>query len=135
MKPCVFCQIVARQASAYIVYEDKDTLAFLDKHPQTRGHIQLVPKKHYQWVYEIPRIGNFFVCAKNIIRAIIPVLNANHATLATFGRQVEHAHLWIVPQYSIEQEFSESSIGTAFESESPQELAQLLRRAISGGGV
>ena len=135
MTDCIFCDIVTRQASAHIVYEDADVLAFLDKYPQTRGHLQLVPKKHYQYIYEIPEIGDFFNCAKNIIRVIIPVLNANHATLATFGRQVEHAHLWIVPQYSIEQEFSESSIGTAFESESPQELAQLLRRAISGGGV
>ena len=99
MNECVFCQIVTKKTSAYVVYEDIDTIAFLDKFPQSKGHIQLIPRKHYRWIYDIEDIGNFFTTAQNIIHAIIPILGADHVTLGTFGNQIAHAHLWIVPQY------------------------------------
>lgn len=100
MDDCIFCQIVAKSSPAHIVYEDRDTIAFLDKFPQTRGHLQLIPKAHYRWVWEIPDMGAFFAVAQKIIRAIIPVLGADHVTLTTRGDEVQHAHLWIVPQYT-----------------------------------
>jgi len=96
---CVFCQIVKGKSPAQIVYEDEKFMAFLDKYQQTRGHLQLIPKRHYQWVYDMPDLGNFFEVAQKIIRVIIPVLGAKHVTLATFGHEINHAHLWIVPQY------------------------------------
>ncbi len=61
--------------------------------------MQLIPKMHYRWVWEIPDMGNFFSVAGRIIRAIIPALGASHVTIASFGQEVAHAHLWIVPQY------------------------------------
>ncbi len=101
-------------------------MAFLDKYPQTRGHLQLIPKKHYQWVYQIPQIGKFFEVAQKIIHVIIPVLGADHVTLAAFGHEVHHAHLWIVPQYGsvvkVEEQFS------SHQADDDQELAKLLKK-------
>lgn len=102
MEKCIFCQIISGNAQAFIVYEDEKTLAFLDKRPQSRGHIQLIPKVHYRWIYDLPDVGSFFKVAQKLIRGIIPVLGASHVTLASYGREVEHAHLWIVPQYDQE---------------------------------
>jgi histidine triad (HIT) family protein len=120
MGDCIFCQIVTKNAPAHIVYEDDHYLAFLDKFPQTRGHLQLVPKAHYRWVWEIPDIGTFFGVAQKIIRAIIPVLGADHVTLSTRGDEVHHAHLWIVPQYTKVVEIRGGA----------QSVANLLRRAL-----
>lgn len=127
METCIFCQIVTKKVPASIVYEDNFVIAFLDKYPQTRGHIQLVPKKHYRWIYEIPEIGTFFESAQKIIHGIIPVLGADHVTLATFGYQIEHAHLWIVPQYKKKVLVSESgrSQGKGFT-----EVAELLKKTL-----
>lgn len=97
---CVFCQIIRKEVSAHVVYEDRFSLAFLDKYPQTVGHLQLIPKKHYDWVYDMPNMGTLFSTAQTIIRAIIPLLGADHVTIATFGHQIRHAHIWIVPQYA-----------------------------------
>lgn len=52
---CVFCDIVARKASAHIVYEDDDLIAFLDNHPISEGHTLVVPKRHYARLREMPR--------------------------------------------------------------------------------
>lgn len=123
MSDCIFCRIINHELSAHVVYEDKSTIAFLDKYPKTRGHLQLVPKQHARWIYDIPDIGSFFVTAQKIIRGIIPVLEADHVRIATFGDEVFHAHLWIIPYY---KEASREH----FEANSPSELAQLLQSAL-----
>ncbi len=97
--PCVFCSIVHKKSPAYIVYEDDKSMAFLDAHPQTYGHLQLIPKEHFKWIYEVPYMGELFATSGRIIRGIIPVLGASHATVATYGHQIAHAHIWLVPQY------------------------------------
>ncbi|MFZ5844878.1 MAG: HIT family protein [Patescibacteria group bacterium] len=102
MSDCQFCRIVQKQEPALVVFENSKYLAFLDKYPQAPGQLQLIPKVHYRWVYEIPEMGDFFLTAQKIIRAIIPVLRADHVTLMALGHQVPHAHLWIVPQYQKE---------------------------------
>lgn len=130
MTDCIFCRIVTRQEPAEVVYEDDVCMAFLDKYPQARGQLQLIPKKHYRWIYEVPEIGQIFATAGKIIRAIIPVLGADHATLATFGRQVAHAHIWIVPQYQTSQGFREFGKETVTEDTT---LASELRNAIVKG--
>ncbi len=129
MKECVFCQVVDHKAPAFIVYEDADRLAFLDLYPQTRGHLQLIPKKHYQWLYEIPDMDVFFNVAGRIIRVIIPVLGADHVTIASFGRQVAHAHLWIVPQYRSDRRVREGERGKV-EIESQEEVGKLIRKVL-----
>lgn len=109
MDTCIFCQITEKESPAYIIYEDDQSIAFLDKYPKTRGHLQLIPKTHYRWIYDIPDIGRFFTTAQTLIRDIIPRLGAHHVTLSTFGGEVAHAHLWIVPQYhGKEKELNES---------------------------
>lgn len=125
---CTFCRIIRREESALIVYEDDEVIAFLDKHPQTRGHLQLVPKIHVRWLYELADIGTFFVTAKKIIRVIIPALGADHVTMATFGYQVAHAHLWLVPQYETVTEISEDA---GDKSGIQGEVAELLKSVLN----
>lgn len=129
MVECTFCKIIRGEESAHIVYEDSQVAAFLDKYPQTRGHLQLVPKTHVRWIYELPDIGPFFVTAQKIIRGIIHTLGADHVTIATFGREVAHAHLWILPQYRravhIKEGIGRSGVELQFD------LAQMLRAALN----
>lgn len=122
MNDCIFCKIVKGKAPAYIVYEDASHLAFLDIRPQSPGQLQLIPKNHYRWVWEIPDMGTFFTVAGRIIRAIIPALGASHVTIAAIGEEVAHAHLWIVPQYEQKQMVPESR----------EELTETLRDALKG---
>ena len=130
MNDCVFCNIVRKVTPAQIVFESEQYLAFLDKNPRSRGHLQLIPKVHYTWVYEIPDIGSFFVTAKQIIHAIIPALGADHVTIATFGHEIAHAHLWIVPQYTRTGHSVREGQVSKYSKEKAN-LTEMLRMAIS----
>lgn len=46
MENCIFCKIIGGEIPAKIAYEDADTMAFFDIHPQAPVHIVWVPKKH-----------------------------------------------------------------------------------------
>ncbi|OGG01898.1 hypothetical protein A2Z33_01505 [Candidatus Gottesmanbacteria bacterium RBG_16_52_11] len=126
---CIFCRIAAGREPAFIVYEDAQFLAFLDKYPQSPGHLQLIPKTHVRWIYDLPEMGTIFSVAQRIIRAIIPVLSADHISVGTFGREVHHAHIWIVPQYGRDRKISEGS-GRPIE-EDRVKMMQKLRAVLS----
>ncbi len=46
LSDCIFCRIVNKQEPAHIVYEDGNTVAFLDHLPLNEWHILVVPKEH-----------------------------------------------------------------------------------------
>ena len=46
MADCIFCKIAAGEINAKVVYEDADTLAFLDLNPQAPMHALLIPRRH-----------------------------------------------------------------------------------------
>ena len=45
---CIFCSITAGDTPAYKLYEDDDTLAFLEINPSAPGHAMVIPKKHVE---------------------------------------------------------------------------------------
>ena len=126
---CVFCNIASHQEPAGIVYEDEVMCVFLDTHPRTRGHVQVVPKKHYRWFYDIPEMPQIFARVQQIVHAIIPVLGADHVTMATFGHGMPHAHLWIVPQY--EQHAQIEEFQTIPAKDMDEHLVAILKGAIA----
>lgn len=104
------------------MYEDALHLAFLDIRPLSPGHLQLIPKTHVRWVWDIPDMGAFFSLAGRIIRAIIPALGASHVRIAAIGEEVAHAHLWIVPQYRDRPQ----------KHKGREEIAKILQNALKG---
>ena len=51
---CTFCKIARGEAPASQVYEDEKVIAFLSIRPINVGHTLVVPKRHYENIYEIP---------------------------------------------------------------------------------
>lgn len=97
MTGCVFCKIVKREIPAEIVYEDEEFLAFLDIHPQSPGHTQVIPKTHYRWVWEVPNIGDYFAVVGKIARAQQKAFGEKMVWSKVMGDEVEHAHIWVFP--------------------------------------
>jgi len=43
---CIFCQIVAGEVPAEILYQDEEVIAFRDINPQAPTHLIIIPKRH-----------------------------------------------------------------------------------------
>ncbi|QQG44449.1 MAG: HIT domain-containing protein [Candidatus Roizmanbacteria bacterium] len=99
MEDCIFDKIVRGELPSYKIYEDDKFMSFLDIHPRTRGHALVIPKKHYQWVYDVPEFGEYWEVALKVTKAQLKALNAEFISYVTYGLDVPHAHIHVIPRY------------------------------------
>ncbi len=101
MENCIFCKIAAGEIPAHTVYEDGDFLAFVDIHPQSPGHVQVIPKRHYRWVWDVPNAGAYFEVVKKIALAQQKAFNTDWVLSRIVGEDVPHAHVWVFPNNAV----------------------------------
>ncbi len=102
---CIFCKIVAGQVSCFRLYEDDETLAFLDINPVNDGHSLVILKAHCPTVFELPpdafaAVGRTAITiAKAVEAAVKPFgLNLLQANGPGAAQSVAHFHLHILPR-------------------------------------
>ena len=98
MNECIFCKIIKGEIPSVKVYEDENFLAFLDIRPMGPGHTQIIPKKHYRWVWDMPNVGEFFEITKKIALAQKKAFNADTVRAQVYGEEIPHAHIWVWPE-------------------------------------
>ncbi|MBA3733353.1 HIT domain-containing protein [Patescibacteria group bacterium] len=101
MENCIFCKIVKGEIPSYKVYEDDDFLAFLDIHPQSIGHVQIIPKEHFRWVWDVPNTGRYFEVSKKVALAQQKAFNTEMILCRITGEEVPHAHIWVFPSKNV----------------------------------
>lgn len=101
MTDCIFCKIVAGEIPSYTVYEDDQFLAFLDIHPQSPGHVQVIPKAHHRWVWDVPQVGAYFEVATRIAKALQKAFATEWILSKIIGDEVTHAHIWVYPNRDV----------------------------------
>lgn len=94
---CIFCKIVKGEIPSYKVYEDENFMAFLDINPQSPGHAQVIPKKHYRWVWDMPNVGEYFEIVRKIALAQKKAFNTDYILSKIVGEEIAHAHIWVFP--------------------------------------
>lgn len=99
MTDCIFCNIAGGTAPHYSVYEDKHYKAFIDISPESPGHIQVIPKKHYRFVWDMPQ--NEYQAYMHVVHQLATALRGTFGTDTVFmkimGEEVAHAHVWLFP--------------------------------------
>ncbi len=53
-RQCLFCQIIQGLIETIKIYEDNQVLAILDIMPAQAGHAIIMPKQHYQFLFQMP---------------------------------------------------------------------------------
>ena len=94
---CIFCEIIKGNIPSLNIYEDDQFIAFLDKFPQTPGHCQVIPKKHYRWVWYVPQLGAYFEVCGKIANAMKNTFKTDIVHSKIIGDEVCHAHIWLIP--------------------------------------
>ncbi len=102
MDNCIFCQIVKGELPCYKIYENENYLAFLDIFPRNKAHTLVIPKKHYRWVYDVADFANYWAVALKITKAIQKGFSTSFISYLTYGLDIHHAHIQIIPHYENE---------------------------------
>lgn len=100
---CLFCSIVSGDTPAAIVYEDENTLAFLDHRPLFAGHCLVIPKEHFETLSDLPieLVGKFFANVQLLAEAVEKAIGAEGTFVAMnnkISQSVPHLHVHVVPR-------------------------------------
>ncbi len=87
------------------MYEDEDTLAFLDVNPLSKGHTLVIPKVHVKQIEELSQ-RNFETLFKTVWKMTKSVQLATGSTSSLIGinngpesgQEVPHVHVHIIPR-------------------------------------
>lgn len=102
---CVFCKIVKGEIKPHKVFEDEQTLAFLDANPLAKGHTLIIPKIHVPKLEELD-MNTAEAFFRTIYKMITPVQKAVGAQATTIainngkesGQEIPHVHAHVVPR-------------------------------------
>jgi len=106
LSDCIFCRIVRKEIESSIIYEDENVLALLDIKPFKTGHALVIPKEHFENIYDIPEdvIAQIYRIVKRIAVAVkksikpegISIIQSNEVA----GSQgIFHFHTHVIPRY------------------------------------
>jgi histidine triad (HIT) family protein len=104
---CTFCKIARREAPASYVYEDEKVTAFLSTRPVSVGHTLVVPRKHYENIFEMPEeeVAHLFKIVKKMAYAVKKAVSAEGIRIVqnngeAAGQVIFHLHVHIIPMYA-----------------------------------
>ncbi|NCD34642.1 MAG: HIT family protein [Spartobacteria bacterium] len=103
---CIFCNIAAGMIPCTKVFESDDILAFMDIGPIIKGHVLVIPKKHYDPIIATPDdvLAAMMSVVKRVASAQIKQLGAQGVNViqnngACSGQAVPHIHIHVIPRY------------------------------------
>jgi histidine triad (HIT) family protein len=103
---CQFCKIVRKEAPASYVYEDEHVAAFLDTRPLNEGHTLVIPKRHFETIYEVPdeEVAHLYKVVRRIALAVKKGVLAEGITISQHneraaGQDIFHLHVHVIPRY------------------------------------
>lgn len=103
---CIFCKIANGSIPSKTIYEDEKFRVILDLGPATKGHALILPKEHYQDIYEIPEetAGEAMRLAKKMAVLMTEKLGCDGFNIVqnngeTAGQTVKHFHIHLIPRY------------------------------------
>jgi len=103
---CLFCQIINKEIETVKIYEDNEILAVLDLYPASLGHMLVMPKKHFQFIHEIPDglLNKLFVFVKLMVPVLAEITKAEGINIYVAqgqlaGQTVPHFCINIIPRF------------------------------------
>jgi histidine triad (HIT) family protein len=108
MDECSFCKIIEGKLPPHKVYENEKVLTFapLKDTIISKGHMIIMPKKHYSNIYDIPKDELYHIIdtVKIISQKLKEKYNADginilHASGKVAQQSCFHFHIHLIPRY------------------------------------
>ncbi len=140
---CLFCKIIKKEIPAEVVYEDNSTLSFLDINPRNPGHVLVIPKNHYETIFEIPNneLQELVLSVKKLAMAARDGMKADGISVsqsngASAGQVISHLHFHVIPRFASEgPQGLEAILPTKkMTSEMLAEVKTAIMGSLQGGG-
>ena len=149
MIECLFCKMVRGEIVTDKIYEDGETLAFLDANPSSPGHTLVVPKEHKTTLLDLndSEVAALFRTVKKVMEMIKKNLKPegfnigiNHGQVA--GQRVPHLHVHIIPRFKddkggmvqmvVSNKPKEDNASLAKKIKEGEEVPDYIKRQIKG---
>lgn len=101
---CLFCKIATKEIPAFLLFEDAETMAFLDIHPVNPGHVLIAPKVHMDSLIDAsPEIlAKLVLLAQRVANALLANgaegINLLQNTGPIAGQVIPHLHFHVIPR-------------------------------------
>lgn len=102
---CIFCKIINGEIPAFKIYEDEYVLCFLDISQASEGHTLIVPKKHFENLFDVNQetLTHMTQAVKIVINLLKEKLGVTDVNLlnnsgTNAGQTVMHLHFHIIPR-------------------------------------
>ena len=133
----VFAQILEGKMPAHKVFENDQTLAFLDIMPVSLGHTLIIPKTKAENIFELENESGsaVFITTKKLAHAIRASLKPTGLVLTQLngtdaGQTVFHYHMHIIPVY--EKTPLRMHGKEVEDSENLAKTAKIIEKAVAG---
>lgn len=125
----VFTKIIKGQMPCHRLYEDQQTLAFLDIHPIQPGHSLVVPKTQIEFVWDLPDdiYQAVMSTSKKVALQLRQTLKTKYVSQRIVGVDVPHAHVQLIPFDDVYQLKTEQNMSAEPDHKSLAALAEILR--------
>lgn len=102
---CLFCKIINGDIPSKTIYEDELVKVFLDINPSTNGDMLVVPKTHYENIYDIDEklLPHIHKVIKELYDMLKEKLSVDGLTLIqnnNYGQDIKHYHVHVTPRYT-----------------------------------
>ena len=88
---CLFCKIAKGEIHSATVYEDSHFTVILDVNPATKGHCLIIPKEHFDNIYDLDgeTAGKLFALATCIARAMKDAVSYTHLDMSLLDTVID----------------------------------------------
>ena len=102
----IFAKILRGEIPSHRVYEDEQTVAFMDVMPQAPGHVLVVPKAPSRNILDADSatLAHAITVVQKVAKALKEVFDADGVFIAQFnesaaGQTVFHLHFHVIPRH------------------------------------
>lgn len=106
MEDCIFCKIVKGEIPSKKIFEDEKVFVFLDIKPMAKGHCLIIPKQHFENIFDAPEeiLKEVIFATKKVVSLLQKSLGVDGVNIfnnngKTAEQSIFHLHFHILPRY------------------------------------